>query len=416
MKRLFSLVLLAACTESSGTQIPELKSDLERDLAPNVSSSDLTSLVDGNTQFAVDLYQKVRTEPGNLFMSPYSISTALAMTYAGASTNTAAQMASTLHFTLPPDQLHAAFNKLDLELASREADAMGDTIPFRLRAANAIFGQDGMHVEQPFLDALARNYGAGMRVLDFKADPDASRLTINGWVEDQTNDKIKDLLPEGSISPLTRMVLANAIYFSAAWDKPFEASQTSDGPFWIGGDAQVVVPLMHQVHERSYGEGPGYRAAELPYDGNKLSMVVIEPDDLAAFEASLTGSVLADVMASLTLSELDLTLPKFKFDAPLRLRPTLEALGMTDAFDDDLADFSGINGGRDLAISDVLHKGFIAIDEKGTEAAAATAVIIDTDSAAPEPHTLIVDHPFLVVIRDRPTGTILFVGRVVDPR
>jgi serpin B len=415
MKRVLSLVLLAACTGSSGTEIPELKSDLERNLAPNVSTSELASLVDGNTQFAADLYRRVHGEPGNLFMSPYSISTALAMTYAGASTNTAAQMASALHFTLPPAQLHAAFNKLDLELASRAADATGNTIPFRLRAANAIFGQDGMHVEQPFLDELARDYGAGLHVLDFAADPDSSRLTINGWVEDQTNDKIKDLLPDGSVTALTRMVLANAIYFSAAWDNPFEASETADRPFLTVDDANVVVPTMQQLGERPYGEGAGYRAAELPYDGDKLSMVVIVPDDLATFESTLSGPVLADVFASLGPSMLDLELPKFKFDAPLKLRPTLEALGMTDAFDDMLADFSGINGGRDLTISDVLHKGFIAIDEKGTEAAAATAVVINTDSS-PEPHTLHVDKPFLVVIRDRPTGTVLFIGRVVDPR
>ncbi|HEU4612799.1 MAG TPA: serpin family protein, partial [Kofleriaceae bacterium] len=204
MKRLLSLTLLAACT-SSTPDIPEVRSDVARDMQPVVDPADYATLVSGNTQFAADLYGQVHDKPGNLFMSPHSISIALAMTYAGASTNTAAQMASALHFTLPDAQLHAAFNKLDLELASRADNATGDTIPFRLKTANAIFGQEGKQFESPFLDTLARNYGAGLRVLDFASDPEGSRETINQWVEDRTNDKIKDLLPKGSVSDSTRL-------------------------------------------------------------------------------------------------------------------------------------------------------------------------------------------------------------------
>jgi serpin B len=413
MKRLLPLVLLVGCGDSA-TEIPEVRSDLDRDLQPNVTASELDALVAGNTEFATDLYKQVRDKPGNLFMSPHSISTALAMTWAGASTNTAAQMADTLHFGLPAAQQHAAFNKLDLELASRAANAQGDTIPFRLTTANAIFGQEGKTFMMPFLDTLARNYGAGMRVLDFEGDPDGSRVTINHWVEDKTNDRIKDLLPEGSVTDATKLVLTNAIYFSAAWAEPFEASATADGPFWIGGDSQVVVPFLHGNHEQGYAAGDGWKAAELPYDGGQLSMVVIVPDNLAAFEAALSPQLLDTIVGAMHDYALDLKLPKFRFDAPLGLKEVLVALGMTDAFN-EAADFSGIDGTRNLLIQDVLHKGFVSIDEKGTEAAAATAVLVG-DTAAPEPATLVVDRPFLFLIRDKPTGAILFVGRVVDPR
>jgi len=414
MKRLLSLALLAACSDNT-TEIPEVKSDVARDLQPNVSATEFSTLVDGNTEFATDLYKQVRDEPGNLFMSPHSISIALAMTYAGANTNTAAQMATALHYNLPGDQLHAAFNKLDLELASRASKAMSGTIPFRLKTANAIFGQKDKTFLQPFLDQLARNYGAGLRVLDFLQDPDGSRLTINDWVEEQTNDKIKDLLPPGSVTEDTRLVLSNAIYFSAAWDEPFKSEETADRPFKLADATMISVSTLHQVHERGYAAGDGYKVAELPYDGGQLSMVVVVPDDLASFEASLDGAKVKAIMDSIRTYGLDLSLPKFKFDAPLGLKDVLTALGMTDAFDGSRADFSGIDGTRNLSISDVLHKGFVAIDEKGTEAAAATAVLI-TDTSLPEPATLAVDKPFMFFIRDRPTGAILFVGRVVDPR
>ncbi|HEY5922257.1 MAG TPA: serpin family protein [Kofleriaceae bacterium] len=415
MKRLLSLALLAACTDSSTTEIPEVKSDVERELQPNVSAGEFATLVDGNTEFAADLYKQVKDKPGNLFMSPHSISIALAMTYAGANTNTATQMAAALHFDVPGTQLHAAFNKLDLELASRAANASGNTIPFRLKTANAIFGQKDKTFEGPFLDTLARNYGAGMRVLDFNADPEGSRETINRWVEEQTNDKIKDLLPMGSITDATRLVLSNAIYFSAAWDEPFKAEETADRPFKLADGTNISVSTLHQSHERGYAEGDGYKVAELPYDGGQLSMVVIVPDDLESFEASLDGARIKAIMDSIQTFLLDLTLPKFKFDAPLGLKEVLMNLGMVDAFTDGIADFSGIDGTRNLVITDVLHKGFVAIDEKGTEAAAATAVIVG-DTSAPLPATLVVDKPFLFMIRDRPTGAILFVGRVVDPR
>jgi len=410
-RSVLAMLLASACTSS--TEPPLVKSDLERNLNPNISDADLDTLVADNTRFAADLYRQVRTTDGNLFMSPHSISTALAMTYAGANGTTATQMAAALHFTLPPATLHAGLSALDLALASRATVATGDTIPFRLHTANSIWGQEGWEFLAPFLDTLAVNYGAGLHVLDFQADPDASRQTINAWIEDQTNDKIQDLLPEGSITELTRLVLTNAIYFSAAWSEPFDASDTADRPFQTPtGVAQV--PTLYQRAEMRYGAGEGFRAAEIPYDGEQLSMVVVVPDDLAAFEAQLTGSMLTSITSVLTHHEVQLKLPKFRFDAPLGLKATLQALGMVDAFT-EAADFSGIDGTRALSVSDVLHKGFIGIDERGTEAAAATAVIVGVTSVPPQAE-LTVDRPFVFFIRDVPTGTILFVGRVVDPR
>ncbi len=414
MKRILALVLLAACGDGGTTEIPEVRSGLDRDLTPDVSPAELEKLVEGNTAFAVDLYQLARPSGANLFMSPHSVSIALAMTYAGASGATATQLADALHFTLPEPQLHAAWGALDLALISRADQATGDTIPFRLTTANALFGQTGWRFLPAFLDTLAVNYGAGMRVLDFAAAPEPSRATINDWVEDRTEDRIKDLLPEGSITSSTRLVLANAIYFSAAWATPFEASETADRPFKLAGGAEIAVPTLHQDVELGYGAGSGFRAAELPYDGDQLSMVVVLPDDLAAFEDGLDVPRLEEVLASLTPHQLALSLPKFKFDAPLGLKDILIELGMEDAFT-ARADFSRIDGARDLVIADVLHKGFVAIDERGTEAAAATAVIFE-DTSVPERATLAVDRPFFFLIRDRPTGAILFVGRVVDPR
>ncbi|MDQ3365187.1 MAG: serpin family protein [Myxococcota bacterium] len=414
MNRSLALCLFAAaCSNPADVDPTEIRSELPRNMNPAVTQAELATLVAGNTAFATDLYRQVRTEPGNLFMSPHSISTALAMTYAGAAGTTASQMASTLHFTLPPTQLHAALSKLDLELAARATAATGSAIPFRLTTANSIWGQQGKAFQAPFLDTLAVNYGAGLHVLDFAADPDGSREVINTWVEDRTNDRIKDLLPEGSINDGTRLVLANAIYFSAAWDDPFEASQTADRPFRLASGTSVAVPSLRQNAQYRYGVGDGFRSAELPYDGGQLAMVVVVPDDLASFEAGLDPAILDQVTGSLQTHLLDLTLPKFRFDAPLSLTSTLQALGMTDAF--GAADFSGIDGTRDLVITDVLHKGFVAIDEKGTEAAAATAVVIG-ETSIPEPATLVVDRPFLFFIRDVPTGAILFIGRVVDPR
>ena len=416
MKRALAVTALllgpVGCGDS--IDIPEIKSDLARERNPDVTPAELAEMVQGNAALAADVYRLAATAGGNLFLSPHSIRAALAMTYAGAANATATQMATALRFTLPEPALHAAFNALDLALAARADGATGDTIPFRLTTASSIWGQAGWDFQAPFLDTLAVHYGAGLRVRDFEADPEGARADINRWVEERTNDRIKELLAKGTITDATRLVLTNAIYFSAAWADPFDASATADRVFSLGGDAQVMVPSLHQRAAYGYAEGPGYRVAEIPYDGGQLSMVVVEPDDLAAFEAGLTGQRLADLAAQVQGYELDLTLPKFQFDAPLDLKEILRSLGMVDAFT-DAADFSRLDGTRGLVLTDVVHKGFIGIDERGTEAAAATAVVAG-DTSLPPSATLVVDRPFLFFIRDRPTGAILFMGRVVDPR
>jgi serpin B len=325
-------------------------------------------------------------------------------------------MATAMHFTLPPDDLFAAQDALDLALASRATDGTSsDTRPFELHTANSIWGQTGKSFVSDFLDTLAVNYGAGLYVLDFADDPEAARGTINDWVAQQTHDKITDVLPDGSITNNTALVLTNAIYFNAAWAKPFDASETADRPFAVGG-TQVSVSSVHGISDAQYAEGDGWKAGELPYDGGKLAMDIIVPDDLAAFESTLTAAQLAAITGGMQPASLETTLPKFSFSSPFDLGDALKALGMTDAFTYGAADFSGIDGMLDLFVAKVLHKGFVAVDETGTEAAAATAVVVEPGSAEIPSHTLTVDKPFVFLIRDLPTGEILFVGRVTDPR
>jgi serpin B len=418
----FALALLApGCSASSECSDPTVPgclvaSDKERVQVPDVSDSDLREAVAGNTAFAVDLYQQLRAEPGNKFYAPFSISEALAMTWAGARGATASQMASALRFTLPAARLHPAFDALDLALASRGQNAQAsDGQGFRLNVANALWGQIGYTFLAPFLDTLAEDYGAGMHVVDFVGAPEPARKIINDWVAGKTEDRIQDLLPAGSIDATTRLVLTNAIYFNAAWATPFEASRTKAAPFTRRDGSTVQVQTMAGYPEVPYGEGDGWAAVELPYDGKELSMVLILPaaGQLDAFEAGLTGERLAAIPAAMTEHGVDLTLPRFKIESTFSLADQLAKLGMKDAFT-DTADFSGMNGKGGLFVGAVLHKAFVDVSEAGTEAAAATAVVVNTTSA-PEPATLHLDRPFLFFIRDVATGTVLFFGRVEDP-
>lgn len=389
-------------------------SSLARSMSPNVTSTDMTALVDGNTAFAVDLYQRLRTEPGNFFYSPHSISSALAMTWAGARTQTEIDMAKALSFTLPQDKLHPAFNKLDLALTSRGKNAKAsDGQGFRLKVANALWGQIDYHFEPAFLDVLGVNYGAGMHIVDYINAPAQAVDLINGWVEKATEDKIKDILSPDMIDSSTRLVLTNAIYFNAAWETPFEEKDTANAPFTAQGGAKVDASMMHAYLEVPYGAGADYAAVELPYDGHELSMVLILPTDLDAFEASLDGARLKEVLGSLSEHAVDTRMPKFKFESKFSLVKPLTDLGMGIAFTGD-ADLSGINGKGGLTISDVIHQSFVAVNEAGTEAAAATAVIIG-ETSAPEPAAITLDKPFLFLIRDIATQSVLFAGRVSDP-
>jgi len=382
-----------------------------------VNQADLSALVDGNNKFAVGLYQTLKSGEGNLFYSPYSISMALAMTYAGAKGTTAQQMADTLHFTLSQDSLHTTFNGLDQQLASRGQGAKDkEGQSFKLNIVNALWGQKGYQFLSQYLDLLAQNYGAGMRLLDFRNAPDASRLTINKWVADQTKDKIQDLIPPGAIDTMTRLVLTNAIYFNAAWATAFDKGATQDDKFYLNDGSSVTVPMMHESESLGYAEGSGYKAVELPYDGNELSMVILLPDSgtFTQFENALTADKYGSIIQGLAAKRIALSLPRFKFDSSFSLNQALSTMGMPLAFTDQ-ADFSGMTGNRDLSISDVIHKAFVSVDESGTEAAAATAVIMRATSMPLSPTEVKVDHPFIFVIRDIQTGTVLFIGRVLNP-
>ncbi|MGA2671011.1 MAG: serpin family protein [Dehalococcoidia bacterium] len=396
-----------------------LKSDKERITSPDISASEKALLVEGNSAFAFELYQALKGNEGNLFYSPYSISLALAMTYAGARGETAEQMAATLQFLLEQERLHPAFNWLDAELAKRGQGAQGkDGKGFRLNIVNAIWGQKDYTFLSDFLDVLAENYGAGLRILDFRTETEKSRVAINDWVSDQTEGRIKDLIPQGAIDALTRLVLTNAIYFNAAWENPFDKKMTANGPFYLLDGGQVTVPMMKQTESFGYAKGEGYQAVELPYDGDELSMVILLPTsgNFEVFEEGLQAQQVDDIIKALKNTRVTLTMPQFKFESQFSLKDTLSDMGMRDAFSPDDADFSGMTGSPELFISDVIHKAFVAVDEAGTEAAAATAVIVGTTSAPGEPPVEVtLDRPFIFLIRDIQTGAILFVGRVMDP-
>jgi serpin B len=409
------LLPLIACDQQVGAEL--VMSDKPRETAPDVSEAGLALLIEGNSAFAFELYQALREQDGNLFYSPHSISVALAMTYAGARGETAQQMADTLNFILEQERLHPTFNWLDAELASRGEGAQGkDDEGFRLNIVNAIWGQKDYEFLSDFLDVLAENYGAGLRIMDFINEAEKSRLTINDWVSDQTEGRIEDLIPQGAIDALTRLVLTNAIYFNAAWEDPFDENMTADGPFYLLDGGQVIVPMMKQTESFGYTEGEGYQAVELQYDGNELSMVILLPEagQFQAFKEGLQAQQVCDIVSSLQSTGVALTMPKFEFDSEFSLTDTLAGMGMPIAFSGD-ADFSGMTGTLALYISEVIHKAFVSVDEAGTEAAAATAVIMP-ESGPPElPVEVTIDHPFIFLIRDIETGAILFVGRVMDP-
>jgi serine protease inhibitor len=410
--------LLMSCgagTGSGGAALAEARSSKPRQGNPLLAPNDLRAFAAGHNAFGLDLYGRLRAGGGNLFFSPYSIAQVLTMTSAGARGQTLQQMAQTLHSALPQEQLHPAANALDQALTNRGAQQDG----FKLEIANSVWGQSGHTFLPEFLDVLATNYGAGLRLLDFKAAPDSARTTINAAIAQQTHDKIKDLLPPGSVNALTRMVLANAIYFNAKWVAPFAKEATHDGPFNLDQGGPVMLPMMSHQAMYFYAAGQGYQAIALPYRGG-VSMVVLLPDagQIAAFETGLDSARLQAILDSLSPQDVALTLPKFEHhSASISLKDQLIALGMADAFDAQAADFSGMDGTRDLYISDGIHKAMVRVDEDGTEAAAATAVTMETTAARVDPPlTLTIDRPFVFVIRDDATGALLFLGRIVNPK
>jgi serpin B len=401
---------------SSPAQSQVLRSDHTPQLSPDVPPEDLQALAAGNAAFAFDLYRLLASNPGNLFFSPHSISAALGMTSAGAAGETASQMADTLHFLLPPDRLHPAFNALTQALETPATTEDGGT-PFELSIANSLWGQAGFDFLPPFLDVLAVNYDAGMNLVDFAADSEQARQAINAWVEEETRGKVRELVGQGVINNLTRLVLANAIYFKAGWVHPFEASATTPGPFTLLDGSTVDVAMMHQSESFAVADMGEYLAVELPYLGGGASMIVLLPDEgqFEAVESRLSAEDIEAVLAALRPAQVALSLPKFATETAFNLNEPLKALGMVDAFDIERADFSGMTGKPELYIGNVLHKAFVEVNEQGTEAAAATAVIMQLRSAPQEAIEFGVDRPFIYLIRDGSTGSLLFIGRVVDP-
>jgi len=408
-----SLLLCAALWGcGNGTTAPadpsQARSRLARVTAPIVSAEDAAQLAADNRAFAVDLHQALRARAGNLAYAPVSVSLALAMLYGGAAGTTATETASALHFDLPPERLHPAFDALDLALGAPAASAAA----FQLSVANAAWGQNGYAFLPAYLDLLATNYGAGLQLTDF-TDPVTARAQINRWVSDRTQARIPELLAPNILDSNTTLVLTNAVYFKADWAMPFMA-KTPMGVFHaLGGD--VPAPMMRGPMVAIWS-GPGWTAAALPYVGGAATMIVVVPDagTFDAFEAALTAGSLKAVLDGQSAAQVGgLTLPRFKAAAQLDLVETLQALGMKEAFSSGAADLSGIDGTHRLFVKHIVHQATVAVDEQGTEAAAATAVVIDRKSAALV--SLAVDRPFLFLIRHDPTDAVLFQGRVVDP-
>lgn len=369
-------------------------------------------LVLGNTAFGFDLYARLKTTDGNLFFSPYSLSTALAMTFAGAQGTTERQMARTLHFEPSKDHLHPAFGCLIAHL-----NRLGQAGDVQLSVANALWLQQDYAFLQAYLDRVSAHYKAAFEPVDFVTQTEQTRLRINDWTAQQTQGKIQDLIPEGALHALTRLVLTNAIYFKGDWELPFDADKTRQMDFHVTDDKRVATPMMTHKEKFRYAQTDAIELLELPYTGQTLSMLVLLPKEkhtLAALEAELTAENLNRWQQALRKQEVVVYLPKFKIASRFGLKETLSAMGMPEAFS-PAANFSGMDGTRELFISDVLHKAFVEVNEEGTEAAAATGIIVGITAIPTPPPVFRADHPFVFVIRDNATGSVLFMGRVADP-
>jgi Serine protease inhibitor len=411
---LLAFVVLAAAACAGPPEVTLAKANVPRASADPAFAKDAASAINA---FGIDLYLRIATGDGNVVVSPASIAIALGMARAGALGTTATEMDAVLRDLATDD--HAAWlNALDAALASRTGtfpDATNESQPVTLRTANAPFSQRGMKLVDAYLEALASRYGAGLQLVDYKTESEAARKAINAWVSDQTEKRIPELLVPGTITPDVRLTLVNAIYLKAAWLTPFAEQATKTGAFTRLDGSTVDVPLMHGGGPLPYASGDGWQAVELPYVGSSLALMVIVPDDFASFGKGLTPELLAEITGALEDRAVTLTLPKFGIESKIELAATLAAMGMPTAFEPGLADFSGITTEEQLSISAVIHQANIDVDEKGTTAAAATAIVMRGTAEPGEPITLTVDRPFLFALRDVPTGTVLFLGRVTDP-
>jgi serpin B len=420
LKLLGALVLLAmtaSCSRPEPIVGEDAKSSLERLTAP-APASDVTQTVRGLNDFTLALHRKTASPGKNVITAPASITTALGMASAGAAGSTLDAFRSTLNVTLPQADFHGAMNTLDRALTSRGQKKMGTNgRPFTLSIVNQTFAQKGFHLEPSYLDLLAQQYGTGLKLLDFVKQPEPARHAINDFVSYHTADLIPELLGEGTITSDTRVVLANAVYFNASWESPFEKNDTSPGGFTLLNGTTAQVPMLRDgAHAARSATVNGVEVVELPYQGNEVSMLLLMPPagGLPALEESLNAAQLEAYVGALTGGELEFSMPKFEIDLETRLEGPLSDQGLGIAFSGD-ADFSAMTGDRSLSISGVVHHAVIKVTEEGTEAAGATAIVFGVTSI-PLTRPLHVDRPFAFFIRDNATGALLFMGHVVDPR
>jgi serpin B len=415
------LILTIVTTTMAGLQPVEQANAKEK--------TDKQLVVAGNNEFAFELYSKLRSSKGNLFFSPYSISTALALTYSGARGQTESQMAGVLHFPvitksgtelskqskLIPDrkQFASVFAEIIKDLNSR-----GEKGGYQLNVANALWGQKDYGFLEQYLEQIETNYGGKLNEVDFIRAAETARKTINRWVEQKTNNKINNLIPKGVLDPMTRLVLTNAIYFKGNWARQFKKDKTKDAPFTLTDGEKVDAAMMNQTAEFGYMETDSFQGLELPYVDDDLSMIILLPKEIDGpdeFEKTLTIENLSKWLSKLRKREVVVSVPKFKMTSQFGLASVLKSMGMTDAFSSN-ANFSGINGKRNLFISAVIHKAYVDVNEEGTEAAAATVVTMKLTSVMPSRTPVFrADHPFLFLIRDNHSGSILFIGRVMNP-
>jgi serpin B len=375
-------------------------------------SVDKKALAASVNAFAFDLYGELRGREGNLFFSPYSVESALAMVHAGARGETAAAMAKTLHLGADTDAVLAGFGRLNAQFNTSGK-------PYQLSVANALWGLKGYTFEKPYLERVREHFGATFEPLDFQGDRAGSARTINAWCDRQTRSKIREIVAATDFDDQTRLVLTNAIYFLGTWLNTFDKARTKDEDFFAAPGRTTRAAMMHETAHWRHFDGGDLEALEMAYKGNDLAMLVLLPKQkggLAALEASLTAGRLAQIGAGLKWAYVDLALPKFRMEWGAGLEAPLKALGMAVAFAPGKADLAGINAGREpLWIAFVKHKAFVRVDEEGTEAAAVTAMGVGGSAMPPKPISFRADHPFLFLIRDVQSGCILFMGRVADP-
>lgn len=403
------LTIASSCSAEENLYLPEAQSITD--------TQAVQELARGNNEFALDLYETVcgMQESGNIFFSPYSISSALGMTYAGARGHTAVEMAEVLHFTLPVEAISRAFHSLTETLSSGDLSGAEYGSPFTLSISNGLWVQDGFSLLDEYVAEVTRHYNAAVRNLDFINDSEGSRETINEWVAESTLNRILDLIPPGVLKEDTRVVLTNAVYFKASWRKPFDERSTNDAPFVLADGSTIDIPMMNQTGFFRYVATEGCKAVELDYAEGNASMLILLPDgDVEEFRQEFSADMLETIRRRLSLCNVSLSMPGFEFSQSMQLSQMLKILGMEAAFGSG-ADFSGFTGSPDLFISEVLHKAFVKVDEAGTEAAAATAVVMGLTAIPTQPVQMNIDSPFMFFILDRESGSILFMGRIMDP-